>query len=287
MRNIKVNQISADIKNKIISSNLELEYTVSDKISHAYRVEKSEKTKNLLKHIIDNCSIAKTQNLPMCQDTGMLEIFVRIGTDVFLDFSDTKFKDIYEFLDSIVEEAYRDGYFRKSVVSALTRKNTKTNTPSVVHIEYFPGDKLEIYVVPKGFGCENMSTLKMFNPTALSSEIVDFIIERVKNAGPNPCPPMFLGIGIGGTSEKAMILAKKAQFGLIEIDSDVDEKKIIEEMKNEIIRRANELNIGVFGLGGNWTVLDVNINVLPTHIAGLPVAVSFSCWCNRYKKVVI
>ena len=285
MRIITPDILADEIYKNVIAANLKLEANIFDKIKNSVAIE-NENSQKSLNYILKNCEIAKKQNLPMCQDTGILEIFVRIGSEVFLDFTHCQQKNIYDFLNNRVDKAYADGYFRKSIVSALTRKNTQTNTPAVIHIEFIDGDGLEIYIVPKGFGCENMSSLKMFNPTATSDEIINFVVEKVKEAGPNPCPPMFLGIGIGGTSEKAMILAKEAQFGLIRKDVSDEENEILKYMKQEILKKANELNIGPLGLGGKNTVLDLNINIFPTHIAGLPVAISFSCWCNRYRKLV-
>lgn len=285
MRVIKSNDVYDIIYENILNVNFFLEEKVLNKIKAARDLEE-EKAKKRLDNIIKNCEIAGEKHLPLCQDTGMLEIFVRVGSDVFIDFSNSEQKNIYDFLNNISQKAYEDGYCRKSIVSALSRKNTKDNTPAVIHTEYIDGDTVEIYVVPKGFGCENMSSLKMFNPTATPDELVDFVVEKVNDAGPNPCPPIFLGIGIGGTSEKAVLLAKEAQFGLIhKVNSD--EEKIVDYLKKEILRKSNNLNLGPFALGGLTTVFDVNINVFPTHIAGLPVAVTFSCWCNRYKKIVL
>ena len=274
MRKINLNQYFNKLVETIIKSNLKLEDDTFEKIKNTHDA------KNLMHYIVDNCEIAKAKNLPICQDTGILEVFVKIGRDVFLE------NDLEDFINRATEKAYEDGYFRKSVVSALTRKNTKTNTPAIIHMEFTEGEKVEFAVVPKGFGSENMTILKMFNPTASPTDIVDFIVETVKKAGPNPCPPIFLGIGIGGSSEKAVLLAKKAQCGLLEKINE-DEKEIVCNMKAEILKRTNALGIGPFGLGGDVSVLDVNINVYPTHIAGLPVAISFACWCNRLKKLVI
>jgi fumarate hydratase subunit alpha len=287
MRVITPDFLYDSIYKNVISVNLRLDDKVVSKIKNSVENE-TENSKKFLNYIIKNCEIAKEQNLPMCQDTGILEIFIRIGSEIFLDFSNCDQKNIYDFLNFIVAKAYTDGYFRKSIVSALTRENTQTNTPAIIHVEYIDGDKLEIYLVPKGFGSENMSVLKMFNPTATPDEIIDFVVSKIKDAGPNPCPPMFIGIGIGGTSEKAMLIAKEAQFGLTEhkILSDEKEQKILKYMKEKILDKANELNIGPLGFGGKNTVFDVNINIFPTHIAGLPVAISFSCWCNRYKKLI-
>ncbi|MCP4481948.1 MAG: fumarate hydratase [bacterium] len=266
----------------IIQSNLKLEPETFDKIKSTYDSMKDLHSKNLMGYIVENCQVATEKKLPICQDTGILEVFVKIGRNVFLE------GNLENFINKAAAKAYSDGYFRKSVVSALTRENTKTNTPAIIHFEFIDGDNLEFYVVPKGFGAENMTTLKMFNPTASSLDIVDFILQTVKNAGPNPCPPLFLGIGIGGTSEKALLLAKKAQSGLVEIEHVTDEElSVVDSMKSEIIKCGNELWIGPFGLGGEGSVLNVNINVYPTHIAGLPVAVTFGCWCNRLKKLVL
>ncbi len=286
MRILKPHEIEAKIYQNILDANLSLDENIKKHIQNS-AINQDEKHQKFINYILKNCEIAEKQKLPMCQDTGILEIFVKIGANVFLDFSESCYKNFQEFFDKIAEKAYSDGYFRKSVVYALSRENTKTNTPVLVHLEQTPGEKLEIYINPKGFGSENMTSLKMFNPTAEPEEIVNFIVERVKAAGANPCPPMFLGIGIGGTSEIALTLAKKAQIGILDSIVDSNDQKITNLLKNEILQKANSLNIGPFGLGGENTVLDVNINVCPTHIAGLPVAVSISCWCNRYKKITI
>ncbi|MFC1566856.1 fumarate hydratase [bacterium] len=278
MKQISSKIIYQKVFEAVQKSNLILPKKVTMKLDAAYKTEKGL-SKRLLGLILENIKIAKNEKLPLCQDTGMLEVFVYIGEDV-------KVKSLDDIINNAAADAYKKSYFRRSVVTPLTRKNNNKNIPAVIHTKIVKGDKLTIYVMPKGFGCENMALLKMFNPTTNLNEIIDFIVEHVKFAGPNPCPPIFLGIGIGGTMEKAAFMSKEALLG-IENKTDKDEKKLIEKMKKDIIHKCNKLNIGTLGFGGKNTVLDININTFPTHIAGLPVAVSISCWCNRFVKVVI
>lgn len=286
MRKIKIEKICDTITTLFIKSNCVLPNSNSKKLN-----DLSEKTKGNSKYAMDmilkNCEIAKNENIPLCQDTGIAEIFMFVGQDVFIDFSSKKFECMDEAVNKAVENAYEKGYFRKSVVNPLSRKNNGKNIPGILHIEYIKGDKIKIYAVPKGFGCENMSALKMFNPTVSFDEIADFIIERIKFAGPNPCPPVTVGVGIGGTSEKAMLLAKMA---LSDIKQNVNvklDKDAVEYIKKRVLAKTKNLNIGPLGFGGENTVLNLNINTFPTHIAGLPCAVVFSCWCNRWAKAEV
>jgi fumarate hydratase subunit alpha len=286
MRKIKINIIQNKIKESLVKANFILPKKISDSINSAYKKCIGEE-KYSLNLILKNCDIAKKEKYPLCQDTGLVEIFLFIGQDVFIDFSNTKYKTIYEALNDVVRDVYQNEYLRKSVVTPITRKNNGKNIPAVTHIEFVKGDKIEFFVVPKGFGCENMSVVKMFNPTVDIKNIIDFIIQTVKNAGPNPCPPIFLGVGIGGTVEKSVLLAKMAGIGIDIKTNDKIENKIVSNMEKEILNKINKLNIGALGCGGKNSALNVKINTYPTHIAGLPVAVTFSCWCNRFCSGIV
>jgi fumarate hydratase subunit alpha len=283
MRKIKIKIIQNKIKESLIKANFILPDKILNFINKAYKECKGEE-KYSLNLILKNCAIAKKEQYPLCQDTGLVEIFLFIGQNVCLDFSNTKYKTIYEAINDTVAEVYKEQYLRKSVVTPITRKNNGENIPAIVNIEFIKGNKIEFFVVPKGFGCENMSVVKMFNPTVEINDIIDFAVQTIKNAGPNPCPPIFLGIGLGGTVEKAVLLAKMASIGIDIKTNDKIENKIVSNMEKEILNKANKLNIGALGCGGKNSALNVKINTHPTHIAGLPVAITFSCWCNRFDR---
>ena len=234
----------------------------------------------VLNQLNENLSIAASDMIPICQDTGMAVIFINVGQEVHFTGG-----DITDAINEGVREGYVEGYLRKSVVSdPLIRENTKDNTPAVIHYSIVPGDKVEITVAPKGFGSENMSRVFMLKPADGIEGVKNAILTAVKDAGPNACPPMVVGVGIGGTFEKCAILAKKALTRNLEEKSD---KEYIRNLESEMLEKINKLGIGPGGLGGTQTALAVNIETYPTHIAGLPVAVNICCHVNRHVKRVL
>jgi len=274
MREIAVSQIRDTICDLCLKANFELRKDVLGAIKSAYKKETNARAKGILKTIIENARIAKDKKMAICQDTGMVSVFLDIGTDVRITGGNLK-----DAINDGVRKAYEKGCLRKSVVDdPLLRSNTKTNTPCVIFTDMVDGDNIKITVSPKGFGSENKSRIKMFNPTSSAEDIKKFVIDVVKNAGPDACPPLVLGIGIGGTFEKAAYLAKKA------ITNSIDRKngkRHIAKLEKDLEKDINALGIGPMGLGGKTTVFGVNILEYPTHIAGLPVAVNVSCHATR------
>ena len=280
MREVNVSKIRDTVCDLCLKANFELRRDILKALKASLSKEKARTARNIIKAIIENTRIARKRRIAICQDTGIVVVHLDIGQDVaFVGGSLT------EALDEGVEEAYRKGYLRKSVVSdALTRENTRTNTPAVVYIDITEGDKVKISVSPKGFGSENKSMIRMLRPTDPVEKIKEFVIEVVKKAGPDACPPLVLGIGIGGTFEKCAYLAKKALLRPIDKRNP---KKHLSKLERELERDINSLGIGPMGLGGKTTVLGVNILEAPTHIAGLPVAVNVSCHATRSAEKVL
>lgn len=280
MREVSTEEIIKNIKEMCIEANYTLSDDVKNKIINSAAVEESEIGKKILNQLEENMNIADSDNIPICQDTGMAVIFIKIGQDVHITGG-----NLEDAINQGVREGYIEGYLRKSVVKdPIIRENTKDNTPAVIHYEIIPGDKIEIIVAPKGFGSENMSRVCMLKPADGIEGVKNAVIETVKLAGPNACPPVVVGVGVGGTFEKCALLAKKA------LTRDIDSENSIEyvaELEKELLNEINKLNIGPGGLGGNVTALGVNIETYPTHIAGLPVAVNMCCHVNRHKKRVI
>lgn len=279
MRIIKSSQITEAVKELCIKANIYLGEDVKQSIKEYETKENSELGKNILNILMKNCEIAEEKQMPICQDTGMAVFFVQIGQEVQI-----QGENINDAINEGVRQGYADGYLRKSVVTPIDRKNTKDNTPAIIHYDIVSGDKILIEFAPKGFGSENMSKLKMLKPSDGVDGIKKFIIETVKEAGPNPCPPIVVGVGIGGTVEKCAQIAKKALLRDIGIYSN---DEVVKELEIEILREINNLGIGPQGLGGNTTALAVNIETFPTHIAGLPVVVNINCHAARHKKVII
>lgn len=280
MREIDLKIIEDKIAELCIEANHFLGNDLKNCIAKMACEETWQTAKDVLKNIEENIEIAEEGIYPLCQDTGMACVFLEIGQDV-------------HFVGGILEDAvnegvrrgYTDGYLRKSIVKdPLRRINTGDNTPAYIHTEIVPGDKVKIAVAPKGFGSENMSRIKMLPPSAGEEGVKDFIVETVEMAGANPCPPIVVGVGIGGAFDKAALMAKKAL--LVPVDSS-NEDPYYAEMEKELLDRINELGIGPQGFGGKTTALKVNILAAPTHIAGLPVAVNINCHVSRHKEAVI
>ncbi|MDY5180547.1 fumarate hydratase [Butyribacter sp.] len=280
MREVSTEEITKNIKEMCIEANYTLSDDVKNKIINSAAVEESEIGKKILNQLEENMNIADSDNIPICQDTGMAVIFIKIGQDVHITGG-----DLEDAINQGVREGYIEGYLRKSVVKdPIIRENTKDNTPAVIHYEIIPGDKIEITVAPKGFGSENMSRVCMLKPADGIEGVKNAVIETVKLAGPNACPPVVVGVGVGGTFEKCALLAKKALIRDIDSENSIE---YVAELEKELLNEINKLNIGPGGLGGKVTALGVNIETYPTHIAGLPVAVNMCCHVNRHKKRVI
>lgn len=275
-----VRKIEKAVEQLCLKANFYLRKDVVQALKHALKIESSSTGKEILKILIENQAIARRQILPLCQDTGMVIVFLEIGQGVRI-----KGGSIEKAVNRGAARAYRRGSFRASVVKdPLIRINTGNNTPVVIHTKIVPGARIKIYVAPKGFGSENMSSISMLKPTATQDEIIDYIVDVVKKAGGKACPPLILGIGIGGTMEKAGILSKEALLRPIDRSNP---KKHLMKLEREILKRVNGLGLGPMGLGGKVTCLGVNILAYPTHIAGLPVAVSLSCHALRGGKIVL
>lgn len=279
MRVIKSDEIIKKVKEICISANINLGNDVLNAINEGIKKEESSLGKNVLKVLIDNTKIAREKNIPLCQDTGMAVFFVKLGQQVIIE-GDT----IEEAINEGVRQGYEEGYLRKSVVDPISRINTKDNTPAIIHYEVTKGDELVIEFAPKGFGSENMSKLKMLKPSDGIDGVKQFIIDAVSDAGPNPCPPIVVGVGIGGTIDKCAQISKKALFRDVGNRNKDDN---IAELEIELLKKINDLGIGPQGLGGNTTALAVHIETFPTHIAGLPVVVNINCHASRHKKVII
>lgn len=278
MREINISEITKAVRNLCISANYYLSEDVKSKIKEAHENESWEMAKGILDKIITNIDIAKNEQMPICQDTGMACIFIELGQDAHIVGG-----NLQDAINEGVRLGYTDGYLRKSVVKdPLDRINTKDNTPAVIYYDIVPGDKLKIVVAPKGFGSENMSQLKMLKPSDGLKGVKEFVLKVVKEAGPNPCPPIVVGIGIGGTFDKAANLAKKA---LIRPLSERNDNNFYAELEKELLSEINLLGIGPQGFGGKTTALAVNIETYPTHIAGLPVAVNINCHVTRHAEI--
>jgi len=280
MRTIETAQITETIKEMCIEANHFLSEDMKDALCHARETEESSLGKQILGQLQENLDIAGSDMIPICQDTGMAVIFMEIGQDVHIAGG-----ILEDAINEGVRRGYVDGFLRKSVVSdPLIRENTKDNTPAIIHYEIVPGDQIKITVAPKGFGSENMSRVFMLKPADGMDGVKEAIITAVKDAGPNACPPMVVGVGIGGTFEKCALMAKKALTRPVNEHSTIP---YIREMEEELLQRINNSGIGPGGLGGRTTAFAVNINTYPTHIAGLPVAVNICCHVNRHAVRVL
>ena len=280
IREISTEIITDNVKEMCIEANHFLSPDMDNKLKDAAETEKSELGRKILNQLQENLKIAGEEMIPICQDTGMAVFFVEVGQDVHFTG-----QPIEDAINEGVRRGYKDGYLRKSVVSdPIIRENTKDNTPAVIHYSIVPGDKVKITFAPKGFGSENMSRVFMLKPADGIEGVKNAILTAVKDAGPNACPPMVVGVGVGGTFEKCAILAKKALTRPAGEHSDIE---YVADMENELLKKINKLGIGPGGLGGSTTALAVNINTYPTHIAGLPVAVNICCHVNRHAVRVI
>ncbi|MDY2608531.1 MAG: fumarate hydratase [Lachnospiraceae bacterium] len=280
MRNISTDEIIKNIKEMCIEANYYLSDDMKEKINNACQVEESPLGSQILSQLEKNMDIAESSQIPICQDTGMAVVFLKIGQDVHIEGM-----NLEDAINEGIRQGYVEGYLRKSVVGdPLIRGNTKDNTPGIIHYEIVPGENIDITVAPKGFGSENMSRVYMLKPADGIDGVKEAVLDAVKLAGPNACPPVVVGVGIGGTFEKCALLAKKALTRDANIHNAVP---YVKEMEEDLLNKINNLGIGPAGLGGRITALAVNIETYPTHIAGLPVAVNMCCHVNRHKHRVI
>lgn len=279
MKNIEAEKITQEVKRLCIEANYYLSKDIKDRLEEARKKETFKIAQDILDKILLNADIAKNENMPMCQDTGMTCVFVELGQEVHIN------GNLKDAINEGVRQGYKEGYLRKSVVKdPLDRVNTGDNTPAIMYFDIVPGDSLKITIAPKGFGSENMSRIKMLKPSDGLQGVEDFILETVKLAGPNPCPPTVIGVGIGGTFDKAANLAKKA---LIRETAIRNENPFYANLEEELLQKINKLGIGPQGFGGLTTALAVNIETYPTHIAGLPVAVNINCHATRHAEVIL
>ncbi len=267
------------IKEMIIETTKTLDKSIVDKLEQSFQNESNELAKSVLSKIIENQEIAKQENIPLCQDTGVLVCICEVGRNIIFDY------DLTEAINVGVRQGYIDGFLRKSIVKhPLNRVNTLDNTPAIIHYEFIPGDNLIIHIAPKGGGSENMSTLKMLTPADGREGIINFVLNTVERAGGRACPPLIVGVGIGGNFEHVAYIAKKAIFRPIDDVSSVEENRLLEI---ELLEKINKLNVGPMGLGGDTTAIAVKVNSAPCHIASLPVAVNLQCHSARKKEVTL
>ena len=279
MRELDAAKIVQTVKRLCIEANCQLPGDIKTCIENAHAEEPWGQAKEILERIIENYQIAGKENQPICQDTGAACVFLKIGQDLHIN------GNLEDAVNEGVRQGYTEGYLRKSIVrDPLDRVNTGDNTPAMIYYEIVPGDKLEITVAPKGFGSENMSQIKMLRPSDGLQGVKDFVCKVVAEAGPNPCPPIVVGVGVGGTFDKAAYLAKKALMRSVD---ERNAKPFYAQLEKELLEEINALGIGPQGFGGKTTALAVNIEEYPTHIAGLPVAVNINCHVTRHKTEVL
>jgi len=275
MREINARDITALVARMCIESNCYINEDIENALKEGQKTEKNPLAAEILGDIIKNAEIARRDEVPICQDTGMAVFFLELGQDVHIVGG-----GLYDAINEGVRQGYHDGYLRKSVVAdPIRRGNTGDNTPAIIHTEIVDGNEFKITIAPKGFGSENMSAIKMLKPSDGLDGVLDFVVETVKNASGNPCPPIVVGVGIGGTMEKAAILSKKALLRDIRKNHP---DKYYADIEDELLKRINALDVGPQGYGGITTAMGVNIETFPTHIAGLPVAVNISCHVTRH-----
>ena len=278
MRTIDANMVTAAVREMAISAAHHLEPDILDGLLAARDRENSPLAKNVLDILLRNADIASREMIPACQDTGICTVFVTLGQEV------TVRGDLLAAIQEGVRLGYEEGYLRKSVCDPVTRINTSTNVPAVIHVEVTPGGELRLAFLPKGCGSENMSGLKMLPPSAGIPGAMDYIVETVVKAGPNPCPPLVVGVGIGGTFERAAFMAKKA---LLRTVGEPAQREDVARIETEVLERINSTGRGVHGLGGCNTALAVHVDTFPTHIASLPVAVNIQCHSHRHKEMIL
>ncbi|WP_462323637.1 fumarate hydratase [Desulfoplanes sp.] len=278
MRQIDASTITDRVAEMVVTANVELPEDVLGALTSALENETSAAGREVLQQLLDNAALARSTRLPLCQDTGLAVFFVELGNECHVQ------GDLYGAINAGVRQGYRDGFLRKSACHPLTRNNTGDNTPAIIHTDVVPGDKLTIRFMAKGGGSENMSRATMLTPAQGWLGIKEFVINRMAEAGPNPCPPTIVGVGIGGTFDQAPILAKKALFRPLDIPHPDPE---IAAMEDELHAAINELGVGPMGLGGRTTCLGVRINMAPCHIASLPLAVNVQCHSSRHLEVSI
>ncbi|NLP29375.1 MAG: fumarate hydratase [Clostridia bacterium] len=275
MREIDISEIIETVKALSMEANYNLSQDIHHRLEEALEEERLPLPKDILAKILENAEIAQREQVPMCQDTGMACVFVEIGQEVHITGG-----SLEEAINEGIRRGYQEGYLRKSVVKdPIFRENTKDNTPAIIYYNIKPGDKLKIIVAPKGFGSENMSQIRMLKPSEGIEGVKDFVLKVVREAGSNPCPPIVVGVGIGGTFDKAAFLAKKA---LLRPINQRNENHYYADLEKEMLETINKTNIGPQGFGGITTALAVNIETFPTHIAGLPVAVNINCHASRH-----
>lgn len=280
MRDINVSTIIESVKNMCMNANFYLNADIKQAMKNGLKNEQSSIGAEILDKLLINADLASTKQVAICQDTGMAVVFVTIGQEVHIAGG-----GLSDAINEGVRRGYNEGCLRKSVVGdPIERVNTGDNTPAVIHYEIVPGDSLKIELAPKGFGSENMSALKMLKPSDGIEGVKSFILETVDKAGPNPCPPIVVGVGIGGTMEKASILAKRALLRPISVRNEIE---YVRNLESEMLQKINELGIGPAGLGGTNTALAVNVETYPTHIAGLPVAINISCHVTRHAETIL
>ncbi|MEJ5375225.1 MAG: fumarate hydratase [bacterium] len=279
MRQISVQKVTEVVSRLFMEANTDLGKDVLEALEKAREQEESPTAQEVLGELLENARIAKQEQVPMCQDTGLAVVFVELGQDVHLTGG-----YLYDAIQEGVRRGYKEGYLRKSACHPFTRVNTGDNTPAIIHLDLVPGDSLRILAVPKGGGSENMSRVVMLTPSVGKKGIMDYVVERVRESSSNPCPPVIVGVGIGGTFEKAAILAKKALLRPLGSSNPDPE---LNEMEEELLRRINDLGIGPQGYGGRTTALGVFIEMTPCHIASLPLAVNLQCHASRHKEAVI
>jgi fumarate hydratase subunit alpha len=277
MREIHLSQITAAVRGLTVSANTHLGQDVLEAFERAIDQEVSPTGKDILAKLIENAHIAQEEGIPICQDTGFAVVFVELGQEVHLVGGELK-----EAINEGVRQGYQEGYLRKSICHPFTRKNTADNTPAIIHLEVVPGDGLHLIVAPKGGGSENMSRVTMLTPAVGIQGVKDFVVQRVKESGANPCPPTIVGVGIGGTIEMSAILAKKA---LLRPLSSRNLDPELSTLEQKLLEEINGLGIGPQGLGGRITSLAVHVNMMPCHIASLPVAVNIQCHAARHKEI--
>ena len=280
VRRINVKRITKAVRKLFIEANTVLDEDVIEALHQAQSREESETGRQVLQKIIENADIARRKKMPICQDTGLAVIFVELGQDVHITGG-----PLHAAIEEGVRQAYNEGYLRKSVCDPLSRKNTTDNLPAIIHVDIVSGDRLKIVAMPKGGGSENVSAAKMLTPAAGIDGIKKFIMDTMAAAGANPCPPVIVGVGIGGSLEQSCVMAKKALLRPVGEANRIDER--VEQIEKDLLKSINDLGIGPAGLGGRVTALAVNVEMMPCHIASLPVAVNIQCHVARHKETIL